>query len=91
MVVNCKGSSGLFCLFLLWHLHWFCKNLVPYIGPSLVAQMVKNLQGMQETVVQSLGWEDSLEGEMATYSSILAFMDRAAWWAPVHEVTKSRT
>ena len=38
----------------------------------LVAQMVKNLPAMQETWVQSLGWEDSLEKEMATHSSILA-------------------
>ena len=34
--------------------------------------MVKNLPAMQETWVQSLGWEDPLEKEMATYSSILA-------------------
>ena len=40
---------------------------------SLVAQMVKNLPAMQKTQVQSLGWEDSLEKEMATHSSILAW------------------
>ena len=34
--------------------------------------MVKNLPAMQETVVQSLGWEDSLDKGMATHSSILA-------------------
>ena len=34
--------------------------------------MVKNLSAMQETWVQSLGWEDPLEKEMATHSSILA-------------------
>ena len=34
--------------------------------------MVKNLPAMQETGVQSLGWEDPLEKEMATLSSILA-------------------
>ena len=39
----------------------------------LVAQMVKNLPAIQETWVQSLGWEDSLEEEMATHSSILAW------------------
>ena len=39
---------------------------------SLVAQMVKHLSTMQETQVQSLGWEDPLEKEMATPSSILA-------------------
>ena len=39
---------------------------------SLVAQMVKHLPIMWETRVQSLGWEDLLEKEMATHSSILA-------------------
>ena len=34
--------------------------------------MVKNLPAMQETWVQSLGWEDPLEEEMATHSTILA-------------------
>ena len=34
--------------------------------------MVKNLPAMQETQVQSLGWEDPLEKRMATHSSILA-------------------
>ena len=40
---------------------------------SLVAQMVKHLPAMQETWVRSLGWEDPLEKEMATHSSILAW------------------
>ena len=40
---------------------------------SLVAQMVKNLPTMQETWVQFLGWEDPLEKEMATHSSILVW------------------
>ena len=34
--------------------------------------MVKNLPTTQDTQVRSLGWEDSLEKEMATHSSILA-------------------
>ena len=38
-----------------------------------VAQMVKHLPTMWETGVQSLGWEDFLEKEMATHSSILAW------------------
>ena len=41
-------------------------------GPSLVAQTVKHLLTMWETQVQSLGWEDPLEKEMATHSSTLA-------------------
>ena len=40
---------------------------------SLVAQMVKNLPAMQETWVQSLGWEDPLQKGMATRSSIMAW------------------
>ena len=44
-----------------------------YLGASLVAQLVKNLSAMQETWVQSLGWEDPLEKGKATHSSILAW------------------
>ena len=40
---------------------------------SLVAQMAKRLPAMQENWVRSLGWEDSLEKEMATHSSTLAW------------------
>ena len=39
----------------------------------LVAQLVKNPPAMRETWVQSLGWEDTLEKEKATHSSILAW------------------
>ena len=47
------------------------------VGTSLVAQMVKHLSTMWKTWVQSLGWEDPLEKEMAIYSSILAW--RIPW------------
>ena len=63
-------------------------------GASLVAQLVKNLPAMQETWVQSLGRKDPLEKEMAAHSSILAMgnpMNRGAWRAPDHGLTKSRT
>ena len=43
----------------------------------LVAQMVKNLPAMWETWVQSLNWQDHLEKEIATHSSILAW--RITW------------
>ena len=43
----------------------------------LVAQRIKHLPAMQEARVRSLGWEDPLEKEMATYSSILAW--RIPW------------
>ena len=49
------------------HLRNFITNY------SLVTQMAENLPGMQETPVQSLGWEDPLEEEMATHSTILAW------------------
>ena len=45
---------------------------MPLVWASLVAQMVKNLPATWETWVRSLGWEDPLEKEMATHSSILA-------------------
>ena len=44
---------------------------------SLVTQMVKCLPAVQETGVQSLGWEDPLEKGMTTHSSILAW--RIPW------------
>ena len=61
----------------------------------MVAQMIKNPPAMQETRVQSLGQEDSLEEGMASYSSILAW--RIPWTEEpnrlyiVHGVAKSRT
>ena len=48
-----------------------------YSWASLLTQMIKNLSAMQETWVQSLGWEDPLEKGMATHSSILAW--RIPW------------
>ena len=60
----------------------------------LVAQMVKNLPAMQQIQVQSLGWEDPLEkgnGYPLHYSCLENLMDRRAWWATVHGVTKSQT
>ena len=56
--------------------------------------MVKNLPVVQETRIQSLGWEDPLEKGMAMHCSILVWiipMDRGAWLATVHAVTKSWT
>ena len=40
---------------------------------SLIAQSVKNLPAIWETQVQSMGWEDPLEKEMANHSSTLAW------------------
>ena len=50
------------------------KNNPSTVGlASVVVQMVKQLPAMRETWVRSLGWEDPLEKEMATHSSILAW------------------
>ena len=59
-----------------------------------MAQTVKNLPAMWETWLRSLGWEDPMELDTATHSSILAWripMDGGAWQAAVHEVTKRQT
>ena len=58
-----------------------------YSWASLVALLVKKLTAMQETWVQSLGWEDPLEKGKATQSSILAW--RIPW--TVHVVAESDT
>ena len=47
-----------------------------FFWASLVAQLVKNLPAVQGTQLRSLGQEDSLEKEMATHSSILAWKFR---------------
>ena len=52
-------------------------NFSPKERASLVAQMVKNPPAMRATWVRSPGWEDPLEGGMATHSSILAW--RIPW------------
>ena len=53
------------------------KSFLTDIMGSPVALMVKNLPVMQENRVRSLGWEDFLEKEIATHSSILAW--RIPW------------
>ena len=59
-----------------------------------MAQWVKDLPAMQETQVLSLGWEDALEeedGNPFQYSCLKNLIDRGAWWATIHGVTKRRT
>ena len=60
---------------------------------SLLPQMVKNLLAVQETWLQSLSQEDSLEKEMVTHTSILAW--EIPWteelMATVHGIAKSRS
>ena len=43
------------------------------MGASLVAQLVKNPPAMHETRIHSLGWEDTLQKELTTHASILAW------------------
>ena len=62
----------------------------------MMSQRVKNPPAMQETQemwVQSLGQEDPLEEEMATIPVFFLKnpINRGAWWATVHGVTKSQT
>ena len=123
-IQGCWHARGTPVLYLPWY---WC------LGASWVAQLVKNLPAIQETLVWFLGqevppgegigyllqyswvfleaqtvkhppeiweiwvwslcWEDPMEG-LATHYSILAWrnpMDRGAWWATDHEVTKSQT
>ena len=63
-----------------------------YSWTSLLAQRGKNLPSMRENWAQSLGWEDPLEEDMATHSSILAWrspMHRGAWQATDYGVAES--
>ena len=58
-----------------------------------VAQMVKNLPAIRETLVGSLGWEDPPAegyGNPFQYSCLENSRDRGAWQATVHGVTKSQ-
>ena len=50
---------------------------IPGLTPVLGAQKVKNMPAVQEIQVRSLGWEDPVEKEMATHSSILTW--RIPW------------
>ena len=67
----------------LWHvLKWADFLGGPEVRTTLVAQIVKHLPTMRETWVQSLGWKNFLEKEMATHSSISCLenpMDRGDW------------
>ena len=59
-----------------------------------MSQTGKNSPATQETWVQSLGWDDPMKEDMATHSSVSTWsspMDRGAWRATVHWVTKGQT
>ena len=67
------------CVCLACVTNWETKhtNEFTFISDPLVAQRLKHLPAMWEAWVWSLGWEDPLEKEMATHSSILAW--RIPW------------
>ena len=87
------NAASLFIVDILYFRYPEFIHLIARSWAFLVVQSVKNLPAMWETWVQFLGWEDPLEEEgMATHSSILAWrisMDRGAWWAAAHGVSKS--
>ena len=77
---RCSDSrmvASLFVARLLLPVPFFLNLIFILCWTSLIAQLVKNLPAMQETLVQFLGWEDPLEKEMAAHSSILAW--RIPW------------
>ena len=53
------------------HISAFIKSIISNLG-FIGSSTVKNLPAMQETQVQSLGWDDPLEKGMATHSNTLA-------------------
>ena len=70
------------------------SNLLSGFPLGSVLKNPPAVQETQETWVQSFGWEDPLEEEMANplqYSCWKYAMDRVAWWATVYGVAKSRT
>ena len=95
--IGCRRTSkqprvcSVYCL-------WHCRNCIKYLPllflGLLVAQTVKSPPAMWETQVWFLGWDEPLEKEVETYSSILAWKnptDGEAWQAIVHGAAKSRT
>ena len=89
------SQCNLICISLMVRvLNIFSCSYFSFLYPfraSLVAQLVKNLPAMQETWVQSLGWEDSGgEGNRypLQYSGLENSMDRVTWQASVHGIAE---
>ena len=73
-----------------------CVPFLHVLNRIQISQKTQNLLYLFFHLIYwpSLGWEDTLEEEIATHSNILAWripMDWRAWWAVVHSVAKSRT
>ena len=78
--------------YLLFPLSWAIEMIPPvnfHVQNMQYAQLVKNLSAMQETWVQSLGWEDPLEKGKATHSSNSGLENSME--CIVHGVTKGQT
>ena len=71
-IVGLGGISNTLSIPFFPHLPLFWTIFKPYWA-SLVSKLVKNLPAMLETWVQFLGWEDTLQKEMAIHSNILAW------------------
>ena len=68
------------------------SECISFVRASLVAQQQGISLLTQETEVQFQSWEEPLEEGMVTHSGVLAWrMERGAWWATGHGVTKSQT
>ena len=87
---DCDGEDTL--------LHWGRQNLQLFLFsspdsfPGGASGKEPTCQCRRDVIYK--GWEDPLDEGMAIHSSILAWripMDRGAWWATIHEVTKRRT
>ena len=92
----CRNTDALdFLQSSSWGYSFFCLHYFSSFLPTLCfpgASEVKNppaMLAMQETQVESLGWEDALDEGMA--SCLKNSMDREAWWATVHWVAESWT
>ena len=100
-IVSLFSNASAPCSATSLYIHLFYRNLrIFYLHPFRDlwgfhdGSMVKNLPTRQETQFWCLGWEDSLgrgHGNPLQYSCLKNPMNRGAWWAVVHAVTKNRT
>ena len=91
LFVVAQGATGGWVMLALIF-KWFplCEfSLFDTPWTSLVALRLKRLPAMRETQVRSLGWEDPLEKEMATHSSILAW--RIPWMEETGRLQSTRS
>ena len=93
-IISFSGQNSICHQFVIISFFLILINMMGFPGGREIKKICLPVQEMQEMWVRSLGWEDPLEEEMATQSTILAWripMDRGAWRATVDGVEKSRT